>query len=145
MALLRLTRNDDGTLATTAVQLATALYGSDYTAGNLSDVTAWMAEAEDVKGLLNLDADDALRIWLPVRRRVLAWAPDAPLDVQSEAALRLAGWLHHTRPPNPAGLLMEASGKGFRGTMAGAFIKSGAAEVLSPYRVHPVTVAGGAS
>lgn len=145
MALLRLTTDSDGALTTTAAQLAAALFGSGYTAEDEATVQLWLDEAGDVAALLGMSAEDAVRIWLPVRRRVQAWAPSAPLDVQSEAALRLTGWMKHTGGDNPSGWLMKTDETEFRSTMAGAFHKSGAAEVLSPYRVHPVTVAGGAS
>ncbi len=146
MALLRLTTDSDGGLTTTAAQLAAALFGSGYTSEDEATVQLWLDEAGDVAALLGMSAEDAVRIWLPVRRRVQAWAPSAPLDVQSEAALRLAGWMKHTGGDNPSGWLTGTDGDtGFRSTMAGAFHKSGAAEVLSPHRVHPVTVAGGAS
>lgn len=146
MALLRLATDSGGNLTTTAAELAAALFGSGYTAADEATAQLWLDESGDVAGLLGMSAEDAVRIWLPVRRRVQAWAPSAPLDVQSEAALRLAGWMKHTGGDNPAGWLAGADGDtGFRSSMAGAFHKSGAAEVLSLYRVHPVPVAGGAS
>ena len=147
MALLRLTKNQDGTLATTAEQLAEALYGSGYTPDNLTTTRLWRDEAADVKDLIDAeDEAEALRAWLPVRRMVEQWAPSAPLDVQSEAALRLAGWIRYTRSANPAGFLAESGdGVKFRSTAANAFLKSGAQEALAPYRQHPVTVAGGVS
>ncbi len=145
MALLRLATDSDGNLITTAAQLAASLFGSNYTPDNEATAQLCLDESGDVATLLGMSAADAARVWLPVRRRVQAWAPSAPLDVQSEAALRLAGWVKQTRGDNPSGWLMGTSGNNeFRSTMAGAFHKSGAAEVLAPYRVHPVTVAGGA-
>ena len=96
----------------------------------VSLTAAALAEAAQV------DTVTATRLLPVVRALVERYASGAPAAIQDEAAIRVAGWLHES----PAGSIRsEREGEVMTSYRAGeqsALLHSGAAGLLSPWKVR---------
>ena len=100
-------------------------------------------EPEALRVELGADADQLVRITrlhAAAKARVERHAPNAPEDVANEAVVLMAGWLWQAGAPSRS--VFPADGEGRVINVSQAFRHSGAAGLLSSWRVQRAAPSG---
>ena len=97
--------------------------------------------AQDLIDAVDLSATEAARLAPVVSAMVDKYAPDAPLVLRREAAIRVAGWLADSPVSSLRSTTVGPVSFDFAPSQRGAMLHSGAKSILYSYRMKTAGVA----